>query len=108
MKKIAEALVECGYADQFQSFKIMAGHGRSYRLAIESDYELLEPFDDTLEGRRQADALEDWLAQKHAELWGKSKTVIIDGKDEWKNEHQWRLDRIEWCFEQLEVSDGCS
>ena len=59
-KAAAEALVACGYADQWQSFNVMNGKG--YRLVIGSQYELVDPFDeDDLTCRRQLDALLEWF-----------------------------------------------
>jgi len=113
MKRIAEALVECGYAlDIANSFDFVPKKGIIYLKMTESkDYfqigkvQEVDPFADTLEGRRQADALEDWLITANSInydidgklLWDKSEYINDDN-----GQHQWRLDRIKWCFEQLE------
>ena len=100
MKRIAEALVECGYAKAYQG---ELGH---YFLDT-GDYqfdilirEKCDSFADTLEGRRQADALEDWLQLDHMGLWRRS--VNECNRPNTFPTHQWRLDRIKWCFFQLE------
>ena len=109
MKRYAEALVECGYAKAYQ------GELGNYFLDTQ-DYqfdilirEKCDPFTDTLEGRRQANALEDWLINANSInydidgnlLWDKSEYINDDN-----GQHQWRLERIKWCFEQLE-NEGC-
>ena len=48
LRKAAEILVECGYANRLI--------GNSLRIN-KSQYEFAQPFADTLEGRRQLDAL---------------------------------------------------
>jgi hypothetical protein len=106
MKKIAEALVQCGYAD----YQIGDGSVRWKDAELDNLCEEVEPFADTLEGRRQADALEDWLFINHNRLWAidsKRPEAVppIISSNRFYSQHQWRLDRIKWCFEQLEVSD---
>lgn len=114
MKQIAEALVECGYAKAYQG---ELGH---YFLDT-GDYqfdilirEKCDPFADTLEGRRQADALEDWLRTfrplqpgkvQPDDLWHLSETKVGASGARSISHHQWRLDRIKWCFEQMEKQD---
>ena len=97
MKRIAEALVECGYADSWSqqvNGQVPEIVRHTYKIPV-------LPFNDTLEGRRQADALEDWLKSCHGELWDDSETVLPSGK----GSHSLRLDRIKWCFKQLEKED---
>jgi hypothetical protein len=96
-KRIAEALVECGYkeADSYRESKgdyfLTAGD-----LWVDGEA-LVQPFADTLEGRRQADALEDWLIYK-----GYYDEFDFSKLAGWpRNFHQWRLDRIKRCFEEL-------
>ena len=97
-KRIAEALVECGYAESINE---------DGTLYIENGVWLVwneqcDPFADTLEGRRQADALEDWLIYK-----GYYDEFDFSKLAGWpRNFHQWRLDRIKWCFEALSDDRG--
>ena len=98
-KSIAKALVECGYAYSWQSNRAAL----FVTIPVTSEIQKVDPFADTIEGRRQADALEDWLAQEHGKLWGKSADYV-GFKFHW-HYHQWRLDRIKWCFQRLEKHD---
>jgi len=94
MKRVAEALVDCWYGNFTDGVNIIDWKGVKQKI---------DPFADTLEGRRQADALEDWLINNHWDLWNESRrgySTSPTGK-----QHQWRLDRIKWCFEQLEAQD---
>lgn len=62
--------------------------------------EKINPFLDTLESIHQAHALEDWLYSNHyLKLWKKSKLDTFDYNA--KSLHQWRLDRIRYCIEQI-------
>ena len=124
MKKAAEILVECGYAERF--FKNCMG---SYTLVEPAGYEYQEhqsvgqicdpfllipephnPLEHECHARRQADAIEDWfeglfLSDVERDLdryiiWNVSSSeVACSGTN-----HQWRLDRIKWCLEQLEAT----
>ena len=97
---IAEALVECGYADDINQDHIAIAHQcGEYGEDVDWEFRPVEWDKDTLEGRRQADALEDWLSTNKNEYWTESVLHIDDGRGRL---HQWRLDRIKWCFEQLE------
>jgi hypothetical protein len=100
MKRIAGALVECGYA-----CKDKAENGYIWRfLKGAALREKCDPYADTLAGRRQADALEDWLYDYNEDLWEES--VHIPDRHKLKcTLHQWRLECIKWCFEQLEAFD---
>ena len=61
--------------------------------------------------REQADAIEDWLGSFNAfdcsvsDLWDRSKIAVYPTKSKNINacyaQHQWRLDRIKWCLEEL-------
>jgi hypothetical protein len=105
LKKAAEILVECGYADAINEKRPMTVRRN---LPIGEDYYPLQvecdPFADTLEGHRQANAIEDWLFddsspelyKRHYNLWHESSDLSVT-----KSRHQWRLDRIKWCLEQL-------
>jgi hypothetical protein len=100
MKKAAEILVECGYGYLSRDFP------KQILRVVENVGVQVYPIDlfaDTLEGRRQADAIEDWLSINHYLNWHKSRSevLVID----YKNCHKWRLDRIKWCLEQLEISN---
>ena len=53
---------------------------------------------DTLEGRRQADVIGDWLVANRKDMWLLSMSQF--GFDD-RPKHQWRLDRICWCLNKL-------
>jgi len=95
----AEALVECGYADDWEEITDFKDSVILLKVKTGIRREECNPFADTLEGRRQADALENWLSTNKNEYWTESVLHIDDGRGRL---HQWRLDRIKWCFEQLE------
>lgn len=95
-KKVAEILVECGYARKAVDdyiVDIACGADGIAGIEVPSD-----PFIDTIEGRRQADAIEDYLVQKKKHLWLSSMGQF--GFDD-RPKHQWRLDRIKWCLLEL-------
>ena len=97
LQKAAEILVECGYADKLGYME--NGNAEVIRTKL---FHHVEPFADTLEGRRQADAIEDWLWERYlkihteGDLWGESINI-----EQESTKHQWRLDRIKWCLEEL-------
>jgi len=98
LKKAAEILVECGYAD----YKTDSSNYICWRdPAIDDTIEAVQYFSDNLEGRRQADAIEFHFEfnapTSNLDLWLESK-VITQGMN---TPHQWRLDRIKWCLEEL-------
>ncbi len=104
LEKCAEILVERGYASGFYMYHdryLWEKENKAKREAYFEDTQLkVNPFADTLEGRRQADAIEDWLMVEHYARWYKSKNIdtCVDIKFSC---HQWRLDRIKWCIEEL-------
>ena len=113
MKRIAEALVECGYAKAAYAYI----YGFQLWLPEYPDdpalYEHVDPFYQgnpikECHARRQADALEDWLAvtqaKDHRDLWERSKWEV--NRPYTFPTHQWRLDRIRFCFERLEQNDS--
>ena len=55
--------------------------------------------EDTLAGRQKADAIERYLVLQQNDLWLKSYGA--DTANEEADMHQWRLDRIKYCLEQL-------
>ena len=92
LQKCAEILVGCGYAEMIPKESHMG-----FTLWMGSKE--VNPFADTLEGRRQADAIEDWLREnKPVKLWKESgyHCFINEGGN-----YQWRLDRIKWCIQEL-------
>ncbi|MEN8171382.1 MAG: hypothetical protein ABFS03_00730 [Chloroflexota bacterium] len=96
-KKAAEILVECGYAQKYEPYVAC------FRVVVYYTIKSCNPFLDTLEGRRQADAIENYLRDSESNLhecylWSQSGCKRFDHGD---NHHQWRLDRIKWCLEQL-------
>jgi len=100
----AEILVASGYA---KGILKLAGEYRVYvGEAMGSTMDIkVDPFTDTLEARRQADALEDWLYDKHGDLVGR---LFADGeiyKTANRTHSEWRRFNIKWCFEQLAEKD---
>ena len=95
-QKAAEILVESKYIGGFWG----NGEFLFYDRGFENETRI-DPFRDTLEGRRQADAIEDWLRSTKTlnalHLW---LTISKEPCGE-RTHHQWRLDRIKWCLEQL-------
>lgn len=98
-KAMAQALVEQGYADNVADDGVSLRANDPEQYLDTFGYIEVDPFSDTLEGRRQADALEDWLQLEYAALWRQSSGEC-DYSNRWPT-HEWRLDRIRWCFEQL-------
>ena len=101
LQKAAEILVESGYGinareptDDIDYIHITVG----FIIVI------VDLFADTLEGRRQADAIEDYLMLKKGSLiWAASQNAtanMCQDKDLNSN-HKWRLDRIKWCLNEL-------
>lgn len=113
-KRIAEALVECHYAKEFKLNEITGQWMVSHQAnSINEDYDLYYPvcFDqDTLEGRRQADALEDWLTLNHYPLWNRSELDAESPEKPYSENgafwYQHRRNKLKWCFEQLEKDNG--
>ena len=102
LQKCAQILVDSGYVDGTIDY-------RYSKPWIENRpdsmlHQMIDPFEDTLEGRRQADAIEDWLyLKKGSLLWPASEAAtanICQDKDLNSN-HKWRLDRIKWCIQEL-------
>ena len=97
LEKCAEILVACGYAEKIHEPVIPS----DIRLHVNNfiGNQPVNPFVDTLEGRRQADAIEDWLILFHTTLWKEASSGKADVTAPHHN-HQWRLDRIEWCIQE--------
>ena len=70
LKKASEILVECGYAERW--FNERFQETPFYNLHVENNgilgSEMCDPFTDTLEGRRQANAIEDYLGENYTSL----------------------------------------
>lgn len=79
----------------FLQFNLVEQRGRNA--------EKVEPFTDTIQGRRQVDIIEDWLIWNEQILWHiqSKRHIKSTEKGKPKSSHQWRLDRIKWCLEQL-------
>jgi len=97
LQKCAEILVECGSGIKIEYIKCSDEY---WVLDTEEKYwNLVNPFADTLIGRRQADAIEDWLVDSpNYLLYLKDSVNTVNSN---KNHHQWRLDRIKWCIQEL-------
>jgi hypothetical protein len=108
MEKCAEMLVESGYAVNTKFVPIEKSPDKIARwvLITKTGIHRVELFLDTLEGRRQADAIENWLVKLNKEetnwngltLWGASR---VKTNNRPLKMHQWRLDRIKWCVQEL-------
>lgn len=104
LKKAAEILVECGYATiGINGYMESCYWGKGDKHPEEI---VIDPFSDTLEGRRQADAIEDWLSRTENKLWFEDSLYAHKETD--TTQHQWRLDRIKWCLDNLRGNDGKS
>ena len=106
-EKIAQILVECGYAVQIDFDKQPFIHEGEWHVFFSDGSIAVNPYADTLEGRRQADAIEDWLKDTSVyevnhggfQIWEKSK--IENPRPAGMSQHQHRLDRIKWCIQEL-------
>ncbi len=102
LQKAAEILVDCGYAETTSvvSKKQKLINTDEY-LSIDVQYDA-----DTLEGRRQADIIEDWLMFEPGNLYEKSLYKAEQATRGHGLNHKLRLDRIKWCLEQLSNDTG--
>ena len=106
--KIAEILVSSGYAENIFEYEgevfpdIVHIKDKDWPSQNNTRSQKVEPFKDTLEGRRQADAIEDWLMLKEYLLYQNGyKEADFPSKKDGSYWHQFRLNRIKWCLEQL-------
>ena len=99
--KAAEILVESGYADFVNQLDKKMGRATIMHRGVEINTcaTVVRPFADTLEGRKQADAIENWLHINEPELVRQAKHCTeptpYDGRKK-------RLVRLVWCLEQLD------
>jgi len=102
LQKAAEILVECGYADDVNENHTAHAH-QCGKYGDDVSWELrpIEFDKDTLEGRRQADAIEDYLHQNFYYLVCESKEEIKSSDVAEYNGRQKRIDRIKWCLQEL-------
>jgi len=100
-KKTAEILVEAG------RYVYREYEGGVWLLSVcdpdwpsQSGYRscILDPFKHTIDGINQAHIIEDWLLDKHIKLFTVKACMAVSSNN---NAHQWRLERIKWCLEQL-------
>lgn len=110
MKVEAELLVKAGYAHSIPTtFNFIPHEGVTYLQMVDKpdpfktrQYVEVNPYADTLESRKQADALEDWLDNElETALWQSSKRKLLEGGYKYTSNRQWRLDRIKWCIKLL-------
>ena len=87
LKKAAEILVECNFP-----------------------FAIIQPFSDTLEGRRKLDVIKGYLIWNHSDLWERS--WINDAKyyesmidTIYQKVYEWDVKRCKWCLEQLGEAD---
>ena len=89
LEKVGEILTYCGYADDVNEDCIAIAHPcGKFGEDVEWEFREVEFDRDTLEGRRQADAIEDWILHNQAGVW-----VMSDRKVKMADlsAHQWRL-----------------
>ena len=108
-QKCAEILVERGYAYNWKGkYRMPVSKTKWPYLQVNENQAYtveVDPFADTLEGRRQLDVIEDWFESQVFKdepsnafiLWHESGKQI--GCDE--SCHKWRKDRIERCLNKL-------
>lgn len=107
LQKAAEILVECKYCDTFEIDKREhLQHNPLINLIIfDSDLDNIRiecnPFVNMLESRKQADTIEDWLRHERATLYFNSADEVGFNPKSNKSHHQWRLDRIKWCLQEM-------
>ena len=99
LQKCAEILVECGRADYISDLDKKLGRAVIVERMPEVDhlFASVDPFSDTLEGRRQADVIEDWLYGFKPDLYTESLSKHWHGKGRFGQ----RIERIKWCIESL-------
>jgi hypothetical protein len=100
LEKAAEILVLSGYADYAsENSNYICWHD----AIVDNTMEAVQLFSDSIEGRRQADAIEDWLGNKHPKLWFKGLTdkALYRQIGYITSANQWRLDRIKYCIGEL-------
>ena len=101
LKKAAEILVECGYATSFFAINKDSHYWIRFK-GTDKEHTHVDPFADALDGRRQADAIEDWLCIYQYPLWNSSDTKAeYPEKTDTSFWHLWRINKIKWCLEQL-------
>ena len=97
-KLVTEILVKQGYARKAVGdyiVDIACGMDGIAGVEVPSD-----PLADTLEGRRQADAVEDWFEQ-HPDQWDLLGSFRVYVYDIGESVRDWRLDRMVWCLNKL-------
>ena len=113
MKRIAEALVECGM--YVETIPIKDGRNIAYYIGYIDKYNgtrdyresrRIDPFADTLPGRREADALMDFLRDVDGKNMLMEYLLECNDKDNELGEFDSRKATIKWCFERLEKKNG--
>ena len=104
LEKCAQILVECGYAnimrggnDKITGCEYWIGNVIN-NIPVQIPVQI---FADTIEGRRQADAIEDYIRFNHDQTWRNSRFVLNVPDSSDSSNHQWRLDRIKYCIKDL-------
>ena len=108
-KLCAEILVEQGYANKYFNERFEGTTFINLHVELEGimHSEVCGITSDTLEARRQADAVEDYLSINEKKFWSDStlfaggSIVDYDGNQTNYTSRQWRLDRIVWCLNKL-------
>ncbi len=97
-EQAARILVEAGYAKE--PTHDVDGIIDGYVRVRDSGYglnEKIQYMSDTLEGRRQLDAIEDYLVNNYRSIWHKE---VVNNPIETPR-YRWRKDRIKWLLNQL-------
>jgi len=99
LQKAGEILVDSGYADYVLPEAIFDETIRWHEANLDDLQEDIEPFTDTLIGRQQADAIEDYIINNETKLWVDAHDP--DNVKQLESKHQDRLAMIKYCLENL-------
>lgn len=100
-EKAAEILVACGYATHYQYLGYIAFIRKDVKMTGEFK---VRPFEDDLEGRRQADAILTHFWSSGGDL--DHIYEASDRCDDNPDRFQHRLARVKYCLEQLTEQDN--
>ncbi len=103
LQKAAEILVKAGYARNIDKDFDNHIYNDIYVEFKDGTIELVEPIANTLEGRWQFDAIEDFLVWNHQDLWAISKRRIFVSSEKHTNPHERRSLRIQFCLGNLKA-----
>ncbi len=104
--KIASLLLVCDYADRIEIVtddrRDEVGKVAVIKAGEPHWHYVVNPYSDSLESRRQENALEDYFAWFERDMWEESDRHVICGEP-WGvfSMRARRLGRIRWCVEQM-------